>query len=366
MTGYMIPISFTLVYLPKLTAVRNFQPRSDYLYGGSSMIIQINNIPESLTCSNLSFFLLSTAQCTSVRYDLQAIGSATVTILIPPISEPVSILPTMSIRGYSETYAFPDSFQYIEPPRPTIQTIFPKVVPCRKSTLVYVNVSYLPILFDVSEIFVSLNSTARSQSLMVLDHQQSASSSDSPAVFNLFFKINTPTFETADVYNLLIFNKIYPDYFAHFPLRFIDPSFPLLESLVAIDTGAKSMGSSPLSVGSTSEHAIAILISNVPAGTAETDLTIQGQFNATLEYTLFSSASVTIVITVDSDEEKGTKHGMVGFSPSAPASCNVSCCSDSSCGEGAKCGVDYKYTCFTLNFFYDMQIEVLSIDNTQG
>jgi hypothetical protein len=362
----MIPISFVLICIPKKIAIGNFQPRGDYIYGGSTMSIQIHNAPETLSCSNISFFFLSNAQCLSVRYNLHMIGSATVSILIPPVPGPSSILPIMSLQGHSRQYTFPDFFLYIEPPKPTIQTIYPKAVPCGISTFVSVNVNTIALLFDESEIVVVLISRNKSHNLMVLDPQKGSSWSDSSAIFHVFFKIATPTLDAAEVSNLLIFNKQYPDYFAQIPLHFIDPSSPVVEGMFAMETGVNLLGSSPLSVGSTSEHTLAVLISNLPSGSVETDLTVHGQFDVKLEYATFSSSSATIVIRVDSNKEIGAKFGMIGFFPYAPTACNVSCCSDSSCKERAKCGLDYKFTCFSLHFFYDMDIGIQSVDNTQG
>jgi hypothetical protein len=203
--------------------------------------------------------------------------------------------------------------------------------------------------------------------MVLLDPQKSPALSSQPSgVHNFFFEISTPIFEAPETSQLFIINKQFPEYFAQSPLRCFNPSSPLLESLISLDTGVQSLGYLPLSVGSTSKHTIALEISNLPTGISEANLTLKSQFEATLEYGTFSSSPVTIVITVHSHEEVGVKYGMVGYSPNSPAGCNVSCCSDSSCEEKTKCGVDYMYSCFALNFFNDSMIEVLSIDNTQG
>ena len=364
----LVSLSFSLIYIPKSIAVSDFMPKSDFIYGGSKVTVLIRNIPSVLLCSNLTFYFSSVAPCISVQSDLST-DSATVTVLLPSSSQPTAVLPKILIQGLSESVPFPDEFQYTQPPLPTVQSIIPSSVSCLVPSDEWVSLSDFPVYTNPTEIMSWINFGDDAQVLAVYEVQNNPSLSGSTTVQDILFRVLVPPTSKAGQAVLKFYNQRFPAYFAEISINLINPTLPLLQSLTTVDTGDTSLGSSPLPVGSTSEHTIAIAVSNVPDSLPQSDWTIQCPFNSTVQYTSLLSGTATLIVNVhETSGANGVQYGIIGFSRFTPATCNASCCSalEVSCGENTKCGTDYIFACFAIDFFDDTTIQIKSIDNTQG
>jgi hypothetical protein len=373
----MSPISFYFESLSVETEIGNFEPKSGFIFGGTIVNIQINNLPRNVSCSNLIFYFPYPSQleadCIFFQYFVSS-ASAQVSIRLPPASDIGAVIPTMLLLpDKNRQYPFPQKFAYLDPPNMLVDLVSPSVAFIGTPRKLWIRVLNFPLINSSSDVIMLLK--PKSDNPIPIDIQGpviSSPSAISAFVQDVQFNVLTPNssiLNKAGIVDLEIYHRSFSNLKVLSRISFVDQALPQVNRLTLLETGLFSLNGLPLQVGSDSEKRISISLSNIPFSTAESNWSVHGQFVRGLDYTFSSKSSGTGTAVVKVHNFGGSQtlqYGLLSFGPLARPFCNSSCCSDSTCDQATKCGKEISVVCFSLVFFDDRAVDIININPSTG
>ncbi len=371
--GKISPIYLYFEYLPVATAIGNFEPKSDLIFGGSILTLQVYNLPQNFSCSNVLFYFPSPskAECLSFEFFLSS-QTAKISLRLPPATEPGSVSPTMILIHPEklERIDFPQNFAYLDPPKMLVDIVHPSVTSISKPTKIWIQIKNFPPFNSSSDLFLVLKTQDGDPMQLILQGEVIPNpSSKSAYLRDVQFTVLTPTLTRPGLADLEIYHRSFSRLKVLAQIIFFDQLLPQVKRLTLLETGTFSLDGLPLQVGSSSEKHIAISLTNIPNSIIGKPWSVQGQFVRGLQYSFLSESpnSANAVLKINNMGGSNTlQYGLLIFSQILVASCNSSCCADFTCGQETNCGNEALFVCFTLAFFDDRAVEVISVDSTTG
>ena len=349
----------------------DFQPRFDYTYGHSKVIVTVKNLLNTLGCENISciFKDCGIQQCLGMDFSLNK-SISQIYFRTPSSCSAGMLLPSLLLRTQNEaiTIDFPYEFTYLTPPTSVIVNVLPSAANIAVSTSISVSISYFPpvdLLSDIVAFFIwnegmkSIEATVKS--FVLLPNQWNNTSNITE------IEVMTPSGNSArsGTAVLTLYHRRYSKYQVSFStFTFVDSSSPRVTQLQIIG-GIPSTGI--LKVAINKKQTVAISISDIPVNALDIGCAAQIQEReANVTSTLFSSQSNTAAVSlvISPTSIVGLQSGFISFG--LPMfGCNSSCCLDQSCNVLFACRA-VKIACFVLEFLDDTLPSVISQSKSSG
>jgi hypothetical protein len=356
--------------------VLDFQPRFDFVYGRSEMIVSVMNLPSSIGCDNITcdFKRYGTQKCLRIVTTNQASSQPTSQIYCrtPQTTIAGLTVPFLNIRNLDGTTIvdFPSNFTYRLPPMPQMVRVHPSSANIAVRISVAVSLTFFPPIDTLSDVLASFvwNDGVKSTVATVEIFNTTA-----PFLNGMMnttdIHVITPTGAAArsGIAVLNIFHRTYPQYVASFSgFEFLDSSRPQITQLQVI--GSMSV-SSNLRVAINRGQKIMLSIADVPVNVFDIACTAVLQY-ATMNVTSIAAVlntgttMATVSVALSAYPTVGPQNGVVFFGSPLPE-CTVACCSDQSCNEASACR-NVRTACFRLDFYDDTLPSITSLSKSSG
>jgi hypothetical protein len=356
------------------TFVLDFQPRFDFVYGRSEMIVSVMNLPSSIGCENITcdFKRYGTQKCLRIVSTNQANFASPSQIFFrtPQTTIAGLTVPSLNLRNLNGTRIvdFPSNFTYRLPPMPQMVQVRPSSANIAVRINVAVSLTFFPPIDALSDVLTSFvwNDGAKSTVATVEIFNTTApfwNGMMNTTDINVITPVRTAA--RSGIAVLTIFHRTYPQYVASFSgFEFLDSSRPQVIQLQVI--GSVSVTSN-LRVAIKKEQKIVLSIADVPVNVLDIACTALLQY-ATMNVTSISlntgANMATVSLALSAYPTVGLQNGVVFFGSPLPG-CTVACCLDQSCNEASACKT-VKTACFRLDFYDDTLPSITSLSKSSG
>jgi hypothetical protein len=358
------------------TFVLDFQPRFDFVYGRSEMIVSVMNLPSSIGCDNITcdFKGYGTQKCLRIVTTNQASSQSTSPVYFrtPQTTLAGLTVPVLNIRNPNGTTIvdFPSNFSYRLPPMPQVDRVRPSSANIAVRIGVAVSLTFFPPIDALSDVLASFvwNDGVKS-TVATVEIFNTAAPFLNGMMNTTDINVITPTGNAArsGIAVLTIFHRTYPQYVARFAgFEFLDSSRPQVTQLQVI--GSVSVTSN-LRVAINRGQNIVLSIADVPVNVLDIACTALLQY-ATMNVTSISlntgTNMATVSLALSAYPTVGPQNGVVFFGSPLPG-CAVACCLDldQSCNEASACR-NVKTACFRLDFYDDTLPSITSLSKSSG